>query len=236
MRKVFQLILTLTLAGAAAPALAGDAMVYAVHGIPGTALALPTTDLPVDVAVNGNCVPALQGLNFGEIRGPLPLPAPAVYLVEIKPANPLAPCSEATLLSTNVAVQPDINAGIVAHLTEGGAPNLAVFVNDVTNPGAGKGRFIVHHAAQAPAVDLRVFRGDGLGNSPAVAIPGFANGAQVAADFRPGDWQVTLSVGGTVVFGPATLTLQPKTAQLVYAIGVFPDSFTVITKTIPTIR
>lgn len=234
--KNLTLMLTLALAAVVVRASANNAMVYAVHGIPGTALGAPTTDLPVDVAVNGACVAALNGLNFGEIRGPLPLPAPANYTVEIKPADSLTPCSQATLLSTVVPVTPGINASIVAHLTAGGAPKLAVFVNDVTWTSPGQGRFILHHTAQAPAVDVRVYRGDGNGRSPSVPVPGFANGAQVGAEFRPGEWQATLSVGGNVVFGPATLKLQPKTVQLVYAIGTFPDSFTVITKTMPAMR
>lgn len=234
--KTLTLMLTLVLAAAVTPASGQTAMVYAVHGIPGTALGAPTTDLPVDVAVGGTCVAALNALNFGEIRGPLPLPAPATYLVEIKPADTLNPCSKATLLSTNVDVAPGINASIVAHLTEPGTPNLAVFVNDVSSTPPGQGRFILHHTAKAPAVDVRVYRGNGKGNSPSVPIPGFANGAQVAAEFQPGVWQATLSVGDSVVFGPAGLQLKPKTAQLVYAIGIFPDSFTVITKTIPAMR
>jgi hypothetical protein len=218
------------------PAYAAEAMIYAVHGIPGTALGVPTTDLPVDVSVNGVCVPALNGFNFGQIRGPLALPAPANYTVEIKPADALQPCSRTTLLSTVAAVTPGINASIVAHLTAVGVPNLAVFVNDTSPTGPGEGRFLLHHAAQAPAVDARVFRGVGAGASPAVSVPGFANGAQVGAQFRPGQWLATLSAGGSVVFGPAELKSQPNTVQLVYAIGTFPDSFTVITKTIPTAR
>jgi hypothetical protein len=233
--KTLNLMLIVALA-AVTPAFADTATVYAVHGIPGTALGARTTDLPVDVAVNGTCVAALNGLNFGEIRGPLPLSAPANYTVEIKPADTLMPCSKATLLSIDVPVTPGINASIVAHLDAGGAPALGVFVNDVSSTSPGQGRFILHHTAAAPAVDVRVYRGDGNGRSPSVPVPGFANGAQVSAEFRPGDWQATLSVGANVVFGPATLTLEPKTVQLVYAIGIFPDSFTVITKTIPAMR
>lgn len=234
--KTLPLMLALAVAAVVTPASANTAMVYAVHGIPGTALGAPTTDLPVDVAVNGSCVPALNALNFGEIRGPLPLPAPDNYTVEIKPSNATTPCSEPTLLSTVVAVTPGINASLVAHLTENGTPTLSVFVNDVSWTGPGQGRFILHHTAQAPAVDIRAYRGDGNGKSPAVQVPGFANGARIPAEFRPGEWQVTLSVEGNVVFGPATLKLEPKTVQLVYAIGTFPDSFTVITKTIPAMR
>ncbi|MGQ9636035.1 MAG: DUF4397 domain-containing protein [Bryobacteraceae bacterium] len=122
----------------------------------------------MDVAVHGSCVPALKALNFGEIRGPLPLPAPHNYTVEIKPANATTPCSEPTLLSTVVAVTPGINASLVAHLTENGTPAAMVLVNDVSWTGPGQRRFILHHTAQAPAVDVPVYRGDGNGRSPFV--------------------------------------------------------------------
>lgn len=234
--KTLLLKLSLAVAAGVIPSSANTAMVYAVHGIPGTALGAPTTDLPVDVAVNGNCVPALNALNFGEIRGPLTLTAPNNYTVEIKPANATTPCSEPTLLSTAVAVVPGINASLVAHLTENGTPILSVFLNNVSWTGAGQGRFLFYHTAQAPAVDVRVYRGGGNGRSPSMPVPGFANGNQIAEEFRPGEWEVTLSVGGNIVFGPTTLKLEPKTVQLVYAIGTFPDSFTVITKTIPAMR
>lgn len=59
-----------------------------------------------------------------------------------------------------------------------------------------------------------------------MAIPGFANGAQAGAEFR-------VTVGGTPVFGPTMLTLAPRTAQLVFAVGVFPDTFTYIVEAIP---
>jgi len=226
----------IALIGFRSPLHAGEATLYAVHGIPGTALGAQTTDLPVDVAVNGACVGALNGFNFGEIRGPLTLPAPASYTVEIKPANSITPCANATLLSTQAALVSGANVSLVAHLTAAGAPALTAFANDNSATAQGQGRFILHHAAQAPAVNARLFRGDGFGSSPAVEVPGFANGAQVAAEFRPGDWQATLLAGGAVVFGPATLTLQPRTVQLVYAVGIFPNSFTVLTRTIPTMR
>jgi hypothetical protein len=129
-----------------------------------------------------------------------------------------------------------LNASIVARLTAAGAPVISVFVNDVSRTAPGQGRVVLHHTAQAPAVDVRAFRGDGKGNAPSISVPGFANGAQVPAEVRPGNWQATLSAGGAVVFGPATLNFQPNTVQLVYAIGTFPDSFTLVTKTIPANR
>ena len=233
MRNLF---LALALTVGSLSATPSDATVYVVHGIPGTALGSSSTDLPVDIKVNGSCVAALSGLNFGEIRGPLALPAPAVYTVEIKPANTLNPCGNATVLSSSAAVTPGINASVVAHLKANGTPFISVFVNDVSRTDPGQGRVVLHHTAQAPAVDVRAFRGQGKGNVPSIDVPGFSNGAQVPAELRPGQWRVTLSAGGAVVFGAENLLVQPNTVQLVYAIGTFPDSFTLVTKTIPANR
>lgn len=67
-------------------------------------------------------------------------------------------------------------------------------------------------------------------------VAGFANGGQIPVEFRLGEWPVTLSARGNVIFGPTTLKLEPTTVQLVNSIGTFPDSFTVIKETIPAMR
>ncbi len=122
---------------------------------------------------------------------------------------------------------------LAAHLTAGASPTLSGFVLDRSMTKPGQGRFILHHTAAAPEVDVTVYRGEGNGNAPSVTAPGFANGDQVPAEFCPGDWKATLWVGGNVVYGPTLLTLKPKAAQVIFAVGVFPDSFTYIVKEIP---
>lgn len=234
--KHFSLMMIVALLAAVSPAYAVDpAIVYVVHGIPGTALGLPTTDLLVDVRVGGFCVPALQGLNFGDIRGPLPID-PGTYPVELRPADALNPCSKNTILQTDVTVTAGLNASLVAHLTAAGAPAVSPFVTNIAGVSAEHGRFILHHAAQAPAVEARLFRPDTNGNMLLTAVPGFANGGQAPADVRPGPWRATLSVNNNVVFGPAMLNLDARTVQLVYAIGTFPDTFRFVTRSIPAAR
>lgn len=208
----------------AVPAAAQNAYVYAVHGVPGA------NGFPVDIAVNGNC--ALQGFTFGTVAGPLTLPA-GTYSVEIFVANSTNPCSGPAALSATPTLEAGKTYALAAHLTAGGSPTLSGFVLDLSMTKPGQGRFILHHTAAAPEVDVTVYRGEGSGNAPSVSVPGFANGDQVPAEFRPGDWKATLSVGGNVVFGPTLLTLKPKTAQVIFAVGVFPDSFTYIVKEIP---
>lgn len=224
MRKVLTATLFAILLAAAVPAMAQNAYVYAVHGIPGT------NGFPVDIAVDGNC--AVTGFTFGAVGGPLTLPA-GPHLVQIFVANSIAPCSGAAALTANPNLAAGRTYALVAHLTAAAAPMLSGFEIDLSKPAPGQGRFILHHTAAAPAVDVSVFRGDGNGKAPSVTVPGFANGDQVPAEFRPGDWSASLSVGGAVVFGPTMLNLKPRTAQLIFAVGVFPDSFTYIVKEIP---
>lgn len=116
------------------------------------------------------------------------------------------------------------NKTIIAHLTAAGVPAASVFNNDFSPAGRGNARLIAHHTAAAPMVDVVIARNyddDG----PRIDVPDFANGDQIAAEVRPGYWQVALRIEGTTVYGPTTLTLKPFTAYTAYAVGVFSDSF-----------
>jgi hypothetical protein len=217
-------LFALAIIAGALPVSAQTAYVYAVHGIPGP------NGFPVDIAVDGAC--AVTGFTFGGVGGPLSLSA-GPHTVNIYAANTASPCSGSPALSATPNLAAGNTYALVAHLTEGGSPTLSGFGIDLSKTGPGAGRFILHHTAAAPSVDVTVNRGDGGGKSPSATIPGFANGAQVGAEFRPGDWYATLSVGGAPVFGPTMLTLAPKTAQLVFAVGAYPDTFTYIVKVIP---
>lgn len=203
--------------------MAQNAHVHAVHGIPGA------NGFPVDIAVNGTC--AVQGFTFGSVAGALTLPA-GTHKVEIFIANSMTPCSGSAALSATPMLEAGTTYALVAHLTADGTPKLSGFALDLSMTKPGQGRFILHHTAAAPEVDVTVYRGEGSGKAPSVSVTGFANGDQVPAEFRPGDWKATLSVGGNVVFGPTLLRLKPKTAQVIFAVGVFPDSLTYIVKEI----
>ena len=220
-RSLFAALATLAVAaGLPAAAHAQNASVYAVHGIPGNELGLDVA-LPVDVAANGSCVPALAGFTFGEIRGPLSLP-PGSYTIEVKLANAISPCSGPTALSTSVSLQPGGNYSLVAHLTDAAAPTLSAYVNDVSRTAPGTGRVAVHHTAAAPAVNITLRRGAGQGSAPGASIDGLANPGQVAASLTPGESRLTIapaSSPGTVVFGPTNVLFRPFTTTLVYAIG-----------------
>lgn len=208
-------------AGAPPSAAAQNASLYAVHGIPGDELGLAVA-LPVDVTANGSCVAALNGLTFGEIRGPLSLPAGS-YAIEVKLANAIDPCSGPTTgLTATVTLQAGGNYSLVAHLTDTAAPTLSAYANDVSRTPPGGARVIVHHTAAAPAVNITLRRGAGSGSNPAAVVDGLANPGQATATVRPGEYRLSIapsSAPDTVVFGPAGVAFQPFTTTLVYAIG-----------------
>jgi hypothetical protein len=143
-----------------------------------------------------------------------------------------------------VPLEAGANATIVAHRTFDGSPGdgdqlgigitATIFVNDFTATGNGQGRLIAHHTALAPTVDVVVSRDYSDPSSPGMTVP-FANPtstdeeammSQINAEFRPGEWQVTLEFDGAAVFGPDTIKLRPYTATYVYAVGdFFRDNF-----------
>ena len=63
---------------------------------------------PVDIKVTDLsgptplCLSDLQGVTFGEIIGPLALPNPGMYQVDIFAANAITPCSGDVVLTKNV--------------------------------------------------------------------------------------------------------------------------------------
>lgn len=157
MRKVVTASLFTFLLALALPAAAQNAYVYAVHGIPGL------NGFPVDIAVDGNC--AVTGFTFGTVGGPLTLPA-GPHLVQIYVANSMSPCSGSAALSANPNLEAGKTYALAAHLTANGDPTLSGFEIDLSRTKPGQGRFILHHTAAAPAVDVTVYRGEGNGKAP----------------------------------------------------------------------
>jgi hypothetical protein len=212
-----------------------DASVYVVHGIPGGDLGLDP-DLPVDVSVNGAC--ALQDFRFGDIVGPIDLPAGS-YDIAISAADPDDPCGNPPLISVSgLMLEDDVSYSIVAHLDADGGATASAFANNVDPTGRGKARLIAHHTAAAPAVDVTISR-EADGTGPSLTIEDFANGDQTDAEVRPGDWWVSIAPAdaNTPVFGPAPVELEPYTAYLVYAVGsVETGSFTLLVQPISGLK
>ena len=206
------LILALGVTGVAAN---NNASIYVIHGIPGAG------GFPVDVSVDGAC--ALPGFTFGTRAGPISLPA-GTYTIAVHAPSDGACGGPAAIGPVDLTFAGGDNKTIIAHLTDGGAPTASVFDNDFSRTGRGNARLIAHHTAAAPAVDVVVAR-NYFSGGPRITVPGFANGNQIITEVRPGDWQLTLELGGVAVYGPTSLTLNPFTAYSIYAVGVFPDSF-----------
>jgi hypothetical protein len=204
-----------------------DASAYVVHGIPGGDLGLDP-ELPVDISVNGDC--ALQDFRFGDIAGPLSLPAGS-YDIAISLADFEDACSNGPVIEVNgLVLEDDTSYSIVAHLDTNGAPVASAFVNNLSATGRGKSRVIVHHTANAPLVDVTVSR-EADGTGPSLTIGDFANGDQADAEVRPGEWWVAIAPAGSMmpVFGPVFVELNPFTGYLVYAVGsVDTGSFTLL--------
>jgi hypothetical protein len=186
-----------------------EATVYVVHGIPGVL---------VDVEVEGDC--ALPGFDFGDIAGPLSLPEDT-YNIKIRVADAGDPCTGDIVLDVDVPFTAGQNVTVVAYLDDMGNPTAGVFDNDFSPTGRGKARWIVHHTAYAPEVDVKVMREDA--DMPELVIEDFANGDQEVAESRPGKWNVTLTLpdGMDPVFGPVPVNLKPFTAYQIFAVGDF---------------
>ena len=196
------LALTAGSAGAtavSANAATADATVTIVHGIPNT---------PVDVYANGKKI--LSGFTFKTVAGPLQLP-PGSYAIAVRKAGSAA--SSAPVLSATEQVTAGENATVVAGLTASGTPVLSAFANDTSAAGTGKGRLVVRHDADAPAVDVYA------GSSK--VISGLTSGQQQALDVPAGTVpaKVTLAGQTAAVLGPVNVPVTAGMGTVVYAIG-----------------
>ena len=217
--------------------------VYAVHGVPGA------MGFPVDIQVTDLsgptplCLSELQGVTFGNIIGPLSLPNPGMYRVDIYAANAVMPCTGDVVLTKDVQLTNGMgSASIVAHLMEDGTPTISCFENNVTPTGRGMARIIAHHTAQAPPVDIVLSRGStrARGNRPRAVVQDAPNGEQAMVGTRPGNSNVYLALDetdpSTIVLGPIQARFAPFTAYLVYAIGVPGESLTLAIKEVGGLR
>ena len=206
-----------------------DATVYVIHGINGVDLGQPMA-LPVDVSANGACVPALEGLTFEQVAGPLSLPA-GTYDVAIYLHDAAMPCNPANLAIGPAALTLDggQNYTIIAHLTETGTPTASLFTNDLSQTKFYKTRVIAHHTAEAPPVDITLKR-----KSPrTVKIPNLSNGQSAAAEILAGKWKASVFLAGTDtrVLGPLDLVLRPTDVYSYYVVGSAENGLFVISQT-----
>jgi len=218
MRRLLTLAVAAALAVATMTATAGAASVSAslvsvVHGIP---------DATVDVYVNDALF--LEDFEPESVAGPVVLPA-GTYDIAIYAAN-ADPATDAPVIDApGVTVPAGIDAAVVAHLDASGAPTASVFVNDVSEMAAGEARLTIRHVAEAPEVDV-------FANGSIELTPGaFVNGEESVVDVAAGTYAATVTAPGdssTVLAPLGEVTLVEGVNTIVYAIGTYPDTFTVV--------
>ena len=181
-----------------------DATVSVLHAVPG---------LTVDVFANGEEL--IPDFTPGTLTDPLSLPAGSYDLQVF--ADGEGPGGDPAIEAAGVEVPAGVNATVVAHLDEGGAPTLSVFVNDTAATAAGDARLTVRHTAAAPAVDVRA---DG-----SALFEGLTNPDEATADVPAGTYGADVVLAGTedVAIGPADLALAEGTSTIVYAWGSAED-------------
>jgi hypothetical protein len=187
-------------------------LVTVVHGIPG---------LTVDVYVNGSN--EIPGFVPGTVTDPIELPE-GDYDIAVLPADGNFP--EDALLTDTVTLPAGANASIVAYLQLGGDAALKTFVNDTSGTRGIRTRVVVRHLADAPTVDVRLFR-KWFRWWPAATIRGLENQDEAQADIWPGYLKAKLYPAGSrdVIFESPRLPFRPNESTIVYAIGTFPNTF-----------
>jgi len=214
MRKTMAIAALMALAVfTAVPAMAQteEGEVIVVHGVP---------DLEVDVYVNGELT--LEGFQFGDVAGPLSLPA-GTYEIEIYGAG-ADPSADDPALTGSADLPSGAAATIAAYLEEGGSPTLGVFVENNAAIDAGNARVTARHLADFGNVDV-------LANDSAV-FSGVGNGQGGDADVPADTYNIKITAAGdadTVAFD-SDVALAEGVNTIAYAIGsVGGESFQVVT-------
>lgn len=222
MRRIMTVALAAATALATMGATAGAAdvsssLVRVVHGIPGAT---------VDVYVNEALF--LEDFEPGDVAGPIALQTGS-YDISVYAAD-ADPSSESPVIDApGVTVPAGVDASIVAHLDDSGAPTASVFVNDTSEISDGEARLTVRHTAEAPEVDV-------FANGAVELTPGtFVNGDESVIDVAAGTYDVTVTAPGdasTVLAPLGDVTLVEGANTIVYAIGSYPGTFTVVVDSI----
>ena len=199
------------------------ANVYVIHGIPGADLGA-APKLPVDVSVSGSC--ALKNFKFGDIVGPISLPAGKIT-VQISLADRANPCGGTVAIGpANFTLAAGENASIIAYLTPDGKPSARKYTNDASKTVGGRSRITVHHTAAASLVDVSI--------TPKIQLNQFKNTERFTFEAKKSTVQVSVAPVGstTAAFGPISLDLEGSTRYLVFAVGsVTHNTFTLLLKT-----
>jgi hypothetical protein len=192
------------------------ATVHVIHGISGGPLGL-ASELPVDVWANGE--PLLVGFEFGDVVGPVDLPA-GTYELRVYLAGS-DPEVDAPVLALDATLADDSDVDVVAHFTAEGGIALTAFANNATDKVEPRSprvsrrdtRLTVRHAADFPRVAI---------NRLLPIDPTFVNGGELSYDLDPGHFSFWLSRAGSgrpLSAAPIEVDLAADQHYFVYAIG-----------------
>lgn len=188
-----------------------SARIHLLHGIP---------DTPVDVLVDGE--PVFEDFQPGATQDLSALAGETLTQLQVNVAG----TDTVAIAPADVTLPSSGNYTVVAHLTEGGDPTLAVFENDTSEIASGEGRLVVRHTAAAPAVDVLA------GGAP--VIEGLSNPDERSLDLPVGTIEAAVAAAGTTdpVIGPLPVEIEDGTSLIVYAVGALGEDLTVYTETI----
>jgi hypothetical protein len=210
-------------AGASTP---GTSKVYVTHGLP-----LDSMGTKVDVFAGPQGDPEAAGLliddfTFGNTVGPVELPAASytVYLAAPTAGDNGVLDPGETIYQQDLAVPAGLNLSAVASFNASGAPQIAVFVNDVSRVAPWEGRLSIRHAAAAPAVkvDVGLFPLNRIFPKFFTKTVGPAvNGEQADLKLPALNYDIAVKVAssGTKVAGVDRFKLSNRSLTNVYAVG-----------------
>lgn len=214
-----------------AAATASASPAYVVHGIPGIDLGADPA-LPVDIKLNGDC--ALEGVEFGDVAGPIDLPA-GVKRIGVSLADASDPCGGPLAVTARVDISIAETAILIAHLDQNGAPTLSRFTADASPTDPHDGRLAVAHTAKAPAVDLSISR---VGRDhPVATIEGLKPGqASFGAELPARMYDIAVSAAGEEdPLAVIPFTVENEISYVIFAVGSLDNAtFTVIPVDIDT--
>lgn len=186
-------------------AVAGNATVYVVHGVPG---------VTVDVYVNGDLT--LPDFAPETITDAISLPA-GTYDIDIVPAAAAPKPNTITvgtgLIVGSATVEAGKNYSVVAHLSYPKGFAITAYENDLSSVADGSSRVTVRHDANAPAVNILVNGSAGIEN---LANPQEASAVLPADTY---DFGVQVAPSGPTVLELPDTAIPAGKLVIVYAIG-----------------
>jgi hypothetical protein len=195
---------------------ADNAYLTIVHTIPGRDVSDKVNPgFPIDVLINGEtCLP--RNLSFGNTNGPLSF-SPGTYEMLISEANSLAPCTNPPLIDSQVTLSAGVSVTVVAAVS-GDQPTLLLLTDDLSPVTAGKARFVLVQAADAPALEATLTQV--FVTKPKTFTVTANPGKQQKIGVPAGIYRIQLSVvGSTTVLASEQMALADQSATYAYAAG-----------------